>query len=297
MKILLTGANGFLGDQIFNYGSRKNSIDTLSRDQNATFCKDISKSFKLSDTYDLVIHAAGKAHLIPKSTEDYDSFFKVNLNGTKNLLEALNRCPPKRFVFVSTVAVYGVEKGQGISEEESLKGISAYAKSKIDAEAEVVSWCKKNDVEFLILRLPLISGPNPPGNLGALYKAIQKGYYFRIGKGSAIRSMVAGQDVAEVVFNCDWKTGIYNLTDGVHPSIADTENYIAKLLEKKIKSLPDLMVLVAAKIGDLIPKFPLTTSKYKKLKYTLTFSDAKARNELGWNPKPALTRLSFSKDS
>ena len=59
-------------------------------------------------------------------------------------------------------------------------------KSKIDAEAEVVSWCKKNDVEFLILRLPLISGPNPPGNLGALYKAIQKGYYFRIGKGSVL---------------------------------------------------------------------------------------------------------------
>ena len=70
MKILLTGANGFLGEQIFNYGSRKNRIDTLSRAQNATFCKDISKSFKLSDTYDFVIHAAGKAHLIPKSTED-----------------------------------------------------------------------------------------------------------------------------------------------------------------------------------------------------------------------------------
>ena len=78
-------------------------------------------------------------------------------------------------------------------------GGTPYADSKIQAEELLREWGKLNNVNMLILRLPLLVGENPPGNLGSMIRAIKKGYYFRIGDGSARRSMVLAEDIAEVV--------------------------------------------------------------------------------------------------
>lgn len=83
----------------------------------------------------MVLHACGKAHIVPRTEEEKQAFFDVNYTGTIHLCEALERVGgPKALIFISTVAVYGYESGEMITEEHPLNGDTPYAKSKIMAE-------------------------------------------------------------------------------------------------------------------------------------------------------------------
>ena len=83
---------------------------------------------------------------------------------------------PKALVFISTVAVYGCEFGDLITEEHPLNGDTPYAKSKIMAEEYLSEWCKKHGVSLGILRPSLLAGKNAPGNLGAMVNGVRKGF-------------------------------------------------------------------------------------------------------------------------
>lgn len=292
MTVLLTGANGFFG-QYLKMAYEGKALETMGLsecDININIAECVPN---LSNKYDTVIHAAGKAHIFPKSPVEKEDFYKVNVEGTKNLLLGLENTGylPKILIFISTVAVYGKEAGWLIDEDHPKAGITPYAKSKIVAETLLVDWGARNGVETIIFRLPLLVGQSPPGNLGLMIKAIRKGYYFRIGDGSARRSMVLAEDVANFIASTAIKPGIYNLTDGYHPSIRDLEDYIALQVGKKIKTIPDWFTKFAARIGDLANFLPVNTIRLEKLTSTLTFSDKKARKEINWDPKPVIDSL------
>ncbi|MGV3599479.1 MAG: NAD-dependent epimerase/dehydratase family protein [Bacteroidota bacterium] len=294
-NILLTGAQGFLGKYIQkSLTSTGYNVDTLGRGTNNTVICDLSKSLPaLTQPYYAVVHAAGKAHMVPKSEEEKKAFFDVNLGGTRRLLTALENLPqlPQTFVFISTIGVYGLSIGENIGETHSLAAIDPYGQSKIQAEVLVREWCTKNRVNYFSLRLPLISGANAPGNLGSMLKAIQKGYYFRIGKGSARKSIVLASDVADFIPSLFDKTqsGEYNLTDGIHPTFAQIEDKMAQSLGKKVNIvIPALIARTISVVGSFIPKFPLNSRQYSKITSPLTFSDQKARTVLGWNPNSFL---------
>jgi GlcNAc-P-P-Und epimerase len=287
MRTLITGANGFLGHHLKKIFDRKyyHTLDLSNSDIVANLS---NIPPKLSNSYVTVIHAAGKAHVVPRTASEIQEFYDVNLGGTINLCRALEENLPQKFIFISTVAVYGLENGYLIEETQPLNGNSPYAKSKILAEDFLLEWGKKNNVQIIILRLPLLLGENPPGNLGAMIKAIRKGYYFRIGDGSTRRSMVLADDVGKLIASDNLKPGIFNLTDGYHPSFKEIEHAIAKQLNRKIKSMPKLIVQTACKIGDTFSFFPINSYKYEKLTSSLTFSDQKARKELKWNPRSVI---------
>ena len=288
MKVLLTGATGFLGKYLLSeLDAQKIQVDTVGRNAENTFQCDLAKdSLELpSDAlYDMVVHNAGKAHFVPQNETEGKVFFDVNVGGTEKLLEAIMslKNKPKCFVFVSTVAVYGLEVGENINETHSLNGISPYAKSKIEAEKLVQDWCLENQVNCVILRLPLVIGENAPGNLGAMERAIRKGYYFRLGTGNARRSMVNAADVAKLIPSLLNKDGIYNITDGLHRSFAEMDIFLAQKHGKRIKKIPVWLGKLIAKVGDFIPGFPLNSYRLGKLEQSLTFNDDKARQELDW---------------
>lgn len=295
MNILITGASGFLGREVLKGLGTLNDvkIDTIGRFDKSDIVCDLSfQKPTINNTYSKVIHIAGKAHSVPKTDEEKEEFYKVNHIGTKNLLDSLKGNLPKTFVFISTVAVYGKDYGEMIDESYSLEGNTPYAKSKILAEEEVVNFCKEYKINYVILRLPLISGENAPGNLGSMIKAIKKGYYFRIGKGLAKKSIVSSTDIANLICSLNQnKSGVFNLTDGIDPTFCDIENHIANLYDKKIISLPKALFISLAKIGDVIPFFIINTNKLNKITKSLTFSSEKAVRELNWKPKPALKNI------
>jgi len=294
MKILLTGSHGFLGgfirQKFINY-----SLFTLSRNNKVDIKCDLSKSVPdlNGQSFDLIIHNAGKAHAVPKTILEEDEFIEVNFDGTRNLCYGFERTKqiPQRFVFISTVAVYGLETGENIGEDTQLLGTSPYAISKIRAELFLMDWCKKHNIVLTILRLPLVVGPNAPGNFGAMINAMKKGYYFRIGNGSAKRSMVLASDVAEIIMQASEIGGIYNLTDGKNPSFKELDSYLGEVFDKKIKVMPLHLAKLLAKIGDYIPKFPFNSYKLSKMESNLTFSSDLAKQKINWKPKPVINNI------
>jgi nucleoside-diphosphate-sugar epimerase len=288
MNILVTGSSGFLGKEIINQ-NKSHLIFSLNRKiGNYKFNLSIAIPDFEYNLFDIVIHAAGKAHSVPKNDIENIEFFDVNVKGTQNLLYGIESCGklPKSFIFISTVAVYGLNQGQNINENTPLLAMDPYGLSKIQAERLVLEWCQKNNVICTILRLPLLVGENPPGNLGAMILAINKGYYFNIAGGKAKKSMVLAEDVAKIILKASEIGGIYNLTDGNQPNFFELSNAIAKQNRKtKPFNIPFFVAKSIALFGDIIgDKFPLNSNKFKKITTDLTFDDSKARQVLGWKP-------------
>lgn len=294
MDILLTGSNGFLGAILYKRLKNHFSIYRLSRN-NADFNIDLSLKVPLfSKKFDLVIHAAGKAHFIPKTILDSTIFFDNNVRGTENLLKALeNGNLPQYFIFISSVSVYGLTEGTMIDENSPLKATDPYGKSKIEAEKLILDWCKKHNVVCSILRLPLIADINAPGNLSAMIDAISGGYYFNIAGGFAKKSMVLPTDISKYIPLVAKVGGIYNLTDGYNPSFLELSSLIAsKVGKKKVFNIPYWLAKAIAYCGDIIgEKFPINSLKLTKICTSLTFDDTLAKKTFGWNPTPVLKEL------
>lgn len=286
MNLLFTGASGFLGINILELLRQRYLITTVGLTAIDNIQCNIAEEIpELSEKYDIVLHAAGKAHSVPKTEAESKVFFDVNLQGTKHLCAALeNTGLPKSFIFISTVAVYGIETGENITEDYPLNGTGPYALSKIQAEQFLKEWCGINNVTLTILRPSLIAGPNPPGNLGAMIKGISTGKYLSIGGGKARKSVLMVQDIANLIPLVADKGGVYNVCDSHHPSFRELEELICKQLNKScVISVPFYIAKLLAIVGDLLGKYaPINSDKLSKITKSLTFSNEKAKKELAW---------------
>ncbi len=291
-KLLFTGASGFLGYNTRPILEKMYDIHTIGLTDNDDIKFNIAEEVPPINThYDVVLHAAGKAHTVPKTTAEAQVFFDVNYQGTVNLCQALeNAGIPKALIFISTVAVYGCEYGDLITEKHPLNGETPYAKSKIMAEEYLTEWSAKNGVKLSILRPSLLAGKNAPGNLGAMVKGIQKGYYKNIAGGKVVKSILMAEDIARLIPLLEEKGGIYNVCDTRQPSFGEISMSVAKQLGKgKPLNIPYWMAWCMAKVGDFLGnKAPINSYKLKKMTKSLTFSNEKARKELAWEPLDVL---------
>lgn len=297
-NILITGASGFLGTEICNNFKLKGYVIlTLGRSIKNDIVCDLSKEVPLIPNiiFDIVLHCAGKAHTVPKNNQEANEFKKVNVKGTRNLLMGLDNLSklPKSLVFISTVAVYGIVEGLLIKENNNSQATTTYGLSKKMAESYIFEWGKINNVKTCIIRAPLIVGKNSPGNLKFMLDSIKAGKYLNIGGGKAKRSMVLAEDLAGFIPVIAERGGVYNLTDGYHPSFFELSHLMAKHMGKiHIFNIPIITAKFLAIIGDLMEyliKFhaPFNSYKLKKMTSSLTFDDSKAR-DLGWNPRSVL---------
>jgi nucleoside-diphosphate-sugar epimerase len=297
-NILLTGSSGFLGGYFLDFLSTYHNVFTLNK-KVGDYILDLSTSKPVfHNSFDIVIHCAGLAHVASENKKMSELLFDVNLQGTSNLLKGLSEnLPLKQFVFISSVCVYGLNYGIKIDEDAQLIAQDPYGKSKIEAEVIVKKWCYENNVICSILRLPLLVGTNPPGNLGAMINAIRNNFYFNISDGVANKSMVLASDVAKHILKLAEIGGTYNLTDGYHPNFNELSHCIAKQINKNnLPNLPMLFAKILAFIGDTgVPKFPINSNKLNKITSTLTFDDSKARKAFGWNPTPVLKEFKIDK--
>jgi nucleoside-diphosphate-sugar epimerase len=300
-QILVTGAGGFLGGQVLPSLAAEGTVTVLSRKPMqglSTITGDLTAS-DLSlghKCFSAVYHLAGWAHRVPRTEGEREMFFRVNAGGTRNLLRALQQTGqlPQCFVLVSTVAVYGVEAGILLDETTAARATDAYGASKREAEEAVIDWGERHGVRVGIARLPLVAGRRAPGNLGAMVRALRRGRYLGIGSGSARRSMVWAADVGRILPRLAAGGGVFHLTDGQHPSFAELEAALAGALGCKTPwRMPMGLAKAGAWTGNMVNKVtgrnvPLNTRSLTKMTSTLTFSDERARKELGWNPSRVL---------
>lgn len=292
-KLLFTGASGFLGYNILSVLHKEYEIvHTMGLGQEDDITVNLANEVPAINThYDIVLHACGKAHVVPRTPEEEKTFYDVNYEGTRNLCAALEKAGvPQTLVFISTVAVYGCENGELISEDHPLNGDTPYAKSKIMAEEFLIAWCKEHCVVLGILRPSLLAGKNAPGNLGAMVNGIRKGFYLNIAGGKVCKSVLMAEDIARILPLVAEKGGVYNVCDTRQPSFGELSISVARQLGKrKPISIPYWMAWCMAKIGDLLGnKAPINSNKLEKMTKSLTFNNEKARRELGWEPLDVL---------
>ena len=291
-KLLFTGGTGFLGHNIMPLLEHDYEVTTCGITPEDMIKANLAKEVpELPELYDIVLHACGKAHVVPRTEAEKQAFYDVNYQGTMNLCAALEKVGvPKALIYISTVAVYGCEYGDLITEEHPLEGTSPYAESKIMAEKYLTEWCAKNGVKLGILRPSLLAGKNAPGNLGAMVNGIKKGFYMNIAGGKVIKSILMAEDIARLVPLLAEKGGTYNVCDTRQPSFGEISMSVARQLGKgKPIDIPYWMAWCMAKVGDLLGnKAPINSYKLEKMTKSLTFSNEKARRELGWEPMDVL---------
>ena len=249
--------------------------------------------------YDTVVHVAGLAHRDSRSESERERFFRVNVDGTRNLLMALECLPklPESLVLISTVAVYGRESGSLLEETLPRRAGDPYGASKRQAEDLCIVWCSRHNIRAGIARLPLVVGANAPGNFGKMVRGLARGSYMGIGSGAARHSIVLARDVGDIIPMIAARGGVFHLTDGYHPSFRELEEALCEVLGRR---RPRRLPLAAARLGGLIGdgleallhlSSPLNSRTFQKMTATLTFSDQKARTALGWRPSRVLDHM------
>ena len=202
-KILITGSNGFVGKALYeelknlDYKLIGSVRDISKRDSSQLNVIVGSIDGKTNwetalDGCSVVIHLAGRAHILNDKSEDpYSDFYSINTEGTINLAKQSIKKGVKRFIFVSSIGVNGSKSGEtAITAKTAINPNSPYAKSKIEAEIALQQMSSKNNMELVIVRPPAIYGKDAPGNFGLIEKFLKKGIPLPFGSIKNKRSLI-----------------------------------------------------------------------------------------------------------
>ena len=224
-KLLISGSNGFVGSYFIKKYKDKYDIRTFS------FLKDDINSLDYSDI-DVVFHLSALVHQMSgASCEEYE---RVNVIQTLQLAKKAKENGVKQFIFMSTVAVYGIETGV-MNEKSDYTPLTEYGKSKLRAEIELQKLDNKN-FKVSIIRPPIVYGKNAPGNMKSLLKLINKVPLLPFGKIENKRSMVYIGNLCYLINEVitQEKAGIFLASDDEPLSITRLIELISKNLDKKI---------------------------------------------------------------
>lgn len=234
MKILVTGATGFLGRAIVDELLQNDGYEIFTTGRSSAAGERLPNYHRadLSDVVDLkqlekigevdaVIHVAGLAHQFKKT--DSEKFFRINAYGTENIINLAKRLEVKKFVLISSVSVYGKasrQQNETIFEEEAVcQPEGLYAESKLESEKIAQRICQTDSIELIILRPATIIGEGDNGNVARLIRLIDSRKFVWLGSGSNLKSLIYKLDVAKACvavienkFSEPGKTKIYNVT-------------------------------------------------------------------------------------
>ena len=315
MKILITGASGFIGsfivEEALNRGFetwaavRKSSSRAFLKDERIHFIElNLSSEEQLKKQlkdiqFDYVVHAAGVTKCLHK-----EDFFRINTEGTKNLVRALMdlQMPLKRFVYISSLSIMGAirekQPYQEIRERDKAQPNTAYGKSKLEAEQWLNSLNEKL-FPFIILRPTGVYGPRERDYF-MMAKSIQSHIDFAVGFKQQDITFVYVTDVVQAVFLALEKgeTGrCYFLSDGEVYQSSTFSDLIRKELGNPwwIRITAPLWLLriitfCGEYMGHLTGKVTaLNNDKYNIMKQRNWRCDiSPARQELGYEPQVKL---------
>ncbi len=321
-RILITGASGFIGsfivEEALNRGFetwaavRKSSSKAFLQDERIHFIElNLSSEAELKQQlkdiqFDYVVHAAGVTKCLHK-----EDFFRINTEGTKNLVRALLdlQMPLKRFVYISSLSIMGAIREEQpykeIRERDKAKPNTAYGKSKLEAEQWLVSLNKelekKNEklLPYVILRPTGVYGPRERDYF-MMAKSIQSHTDFAVGFKQQDITFVYVTDVVQAVFLAMEKgqTGrCYFLSDGEVYQSSTFSDLIRKELGNPwwIRITAPLWLLriitfCGEYMGHITGKVTaLNNDKYNIMKQRNWRCDINpARQELGYEPQVKL---------
>lgn len=290
----MTGATGFVGTALCEKIKKSGhalmvlarETSTIDPDIPAIQCEldEVTKYQQLMKKVDVVIHLAGRAHILKETESDgYEAFAAVNIRGTEKLVTTAARCGVKRFIYMSTTKVCG-ERTRDVpfNELSPIDPQDDYAKTKAIAESLVQQTCSNSKMEYVIIRPPLVYGPNVKANFKRLVSISRSILPIPLGAVPNRRSMVYLGNLVDFVEHCV-----------AHPHAANQVFFVSddddistpQLLRKLAKSQQRKLLLpnVPPTLLKVVFNF-LSPGLYTKLCENLQVDVTKAKNRLNWKP-------------
>ena len=292
MNILLTGANGFIGSRLLprldhaGHQLKILSRKTIANLNNITqYQYDLSSKYnKLDDAFDgidVIIHLASKVHDLSKEQSD-DDYQRINVEGTQQLLAAAVQHRVKRFIYLSTIKVYGDGNLQDVNEDSKLLPDDPYGSSKLQCENVIRQTCSANDLEYVIIRPPLVFGPGVKANFFNLIRLVDSGLPLPFASINNQRSMIYVDNLCEFISQCctDYKAKdqIYNVKD-FDVSTSKLINTITRYLGK-----PNRLFRCPGFVLKLIGLLSNKKKQIGRLAGSLTIDNSKMLNHLNFRP-------------
>ena len=290
MKILMTGATGFVGSVLSERVSSLYDTIALVRTQNNLLSANIQQlvannifEADLPSNIDVIIHLAGRAHILNEQTTDpLTEFRKVNVEGTLQLARQALDKKVKRFIFMSSIGVNGAVTLQQPFTEDTLPQPHAdYALSKLEAEEALKKLFAGSDTELVIIRPPLVYAAYAPGNFARLLKLVATNLPLPFARTQNKRSFVALENLVDFIQVCIEHPTAANQTFLVADQNSISTRELIQYLKQGMGKTPyfiyipqPLMKLGAACVGK--------SKLYEQLFESLEVDASKAQNLLGW---------------
>lgn len=297
MKILLTGATGFVGsallqriitDELYDLTiAVRRSVDASSNVR-AVQIADITAETDWTEalqSIDIVIHTAARAHVLVESAADpLIEFRKTNVDGALTLAQQALAAGVKRFVFISSIGVNGAStEFQPFMEDDVPCPHAAYAISKLEAEIALQELCADSSMELVIIRPPLVYAGHAPGNFARLLKLVAFGLPLPLALVSNRRTMVALDNLVDFILCCATHIAAGNQTF----LIADKESVSTpQMLRYLSQGMGKRLILLPVPIGlmHFSAKFIGREALFNQLCGSLEVDASKAHRLLDWTP-------------
>jgi len=293
LRICITGGSGFLGTRLIIFlENRGVEIQNIDKNQSEVFSslttvQDIRDAAGLKKA---MLPAGFVVHLAAEHKDDVSPtslYYDVNVQGTKNVLDAMDQIGITGLIFTSTVAVYGLNKDN--PDENSVPDpFNHYGKSKWQAEKVIREWQRKGPGRCaVILRPSVIFGETNRGNVYNLLRQMSTGRFLMIGSGKNEKSMAYVGNVAAFIAYLSGRlqSGIvvYNYTDLPNMTTKELIGIVRTELELKIPPvrIPYFLGLSAGYVFDLASlllhkKFNISSIRIRKFCATTRFNAGKA---------------------
>lgn len=297
MKLLLTGASGFVGGAVLAASqSRGMSVRSVFRSDAPVAEGDaVTVSSLAADTdwsvavsnIDVVIHCAARVHVMHDAEVDpLMAFRAVNVDGTLNFARQSAFAGVKRFVFISTVKVNGecTQPGIPYTAHDAPAPEDAYGISKAEAEAGLRLLSDETGMEVVIIRPPLVYGPGVKGNFSSLLRWVARGLPLPLGSATNNRRSLVGLDnLVDLILTCVDHPMAANQTllvsDGEDLSTAALLRRIGKALNRSTRLIPvpvSILIIASRLLGK--------SSIAQRLLGSLQVDISKTCTLLNWKP-------------
>jgi len=279
MRALITGAGGFVGQNLISYFRKKNiDFKAISRGE----LSELNESH--IEDEDCIIHLAGKAHDLSTSANP-DDYYKINLELTKALYKTFLSSNASKFIFISSVKAAADKVIGELTEDISPKPETHYGKSKLLAEQFIQSQPLPQGKSWFILRPCMIHGPGNKGNMNLLYKFVKYGLPYILGAFDNRRSFLSIENlcflIKEIMDRDDIPYGIYNVADSETLSTSELVNLMGTVMGKRVRfwNIPTTYIKILAGLGDKL-RLPLTTERLSKLTENYIVDNSKLEKAL-----------------
>lgn len=293
MNICITGANGYIGNHLINFlnglpenhsllGISRYPLQCNIQSKITPSPSDLSSWTNIFNGFDTVVHLSGAIKEPSNATEN--SLYDINVLQAETVSKAAVAAGVKRLIYISSIAIYGNMSATPILQSSKPNPKTEYAKSKLIAEEKIQEIASKEEIELVIIRPPMVYGPNSKGSFKRVKKYMAKGYPIPFKNIKNLRSFIYIENLTSFIYSCisneKLNNEVFNISDGEDISTSDLFKLAYELESKTAIEIPMPNILI-----KLILVAIRRERLYEQLFRSMQIDISYACHKTGWKPE------------